>query len=184
MWYYEENIIDGRCRVLGIINSVVLTAGVFAAIITSVVNIIIALMNNSKLNKIEQKKKMNEIDRYRYTHLYELLLSWQNYDSTSKGNNVKEKTSYCLLRMFLDDQRRYVIAKPLLEEKYTRELDIKSEQGNKLLSKLQVANDLNDIHLDGFDMINSQYFELSFEFSDLLKSTINLQLKDLLQKNN
>ena len=61
--------------------TVILTAAVFAALVTSIANIIISLMNNWRLKKIEKQKQMNEIDKYRYSRLYELILNWHKYDS-------------------------------------------------------------------------------------------------------
>ena len=49
--------------------TVILTAAVFAALVTSIANIIISLMNNWRLKKIEKQKQMNEIDKYRYSRL-------------------------------------------------------------------------------------------------------------------
>lgn len=45
--------------------TVILTATVFAAFITSIANIIISLINSYRLKQIEAQKKINEIDKYR-----------------------------------------------------------------------------------------------------------------------
>lgn len=168
---------------MGIINSVVLTAGVFAAIITSVVNIIIALMNNSKLNKIEQKKKMNEIDRYRYTHLYELLLSWQNYSSEISGNTPSEMANCRLMNSFLDDVRRFDIARPLLDKKYVEMLQIKSDKGYSILNRLIDLETNEGIHLEGFSEVKKQFISFSIEFTGMLKKSIYSQIEELIEKN-
>ena len=78
------------------LNTVVLTAAVFAALISSIANIIISLVNNHRLKKIEKQKQMNEIDKYRYSRLDELLLNWHNYDSVTKGETASEIAFYKL----------------------------------------------------------------------------------------
>ena len=59
-------------------HSIVLTAGVFAALITSVANIVISIFNNSRLKTIEKNKQMTEIEKYRYSRLYEQILNWSD----------------------------------------------------------------------------------------------------------
>ena len=49
--------------------TVILTAAVFAALVTSIANIIISLMNNWRLKKIEKQKQMNEIDKLSLIHI-------------------------------------------------------------------------------------------------------------------
>ena len=96
--------------------TVILTAAVFAALVTSIANIIISLMNNWRLKKIEKQKQMNEIDKYRYSRLYELILNWHKYDSAQRGDTAEEIAFYRLLNLFMDDSGRYEIAKPLLDK--------------------------------------------------------------------
>lgn len=44
----------------------------------------------SRIKIIEQQKNMTEIERYRYVHLYEILLNWHNYDSDIEGETPEE----------------------------------------------------------------------------------------------
>ena len=53
--------------------TVILTTTVFAALITSIANIIISLINSYRLKHIEEQKKLNEIDKYRYSRHYQAL---------------------------------------------------------------------------------------------------------------
>lgn len=116
--------------------TVILTAAVFAALVTSIANIIISLMNNWRLKKIEKQKQMNEIDKYRYSRLYELILNWHKYDSAQRGDTAEEIAFYRLLNLFMDDSGRYEIAKPLLDKCYIEELEVKKTEGEKLLNDL------------------------------------------------
>lgn len=70
-----------------IFETVILTAVVFAALITSLANIVISVINNNRLKKIEKQKQVSEIDKYRYSKLYELILDWHKYDSATMGGN-------------------------------------------------------------------------------------------------
>ena len=105
--------------------TVILTTTVFAALITSIANIIISLINSYRLKHIEEQKKLNEIDKYRYSRLHEILINWHKYDSEIKGETDSEIAFYRLLNQFMDDLGRYEIAKPLLDAGYTEELENK-----------------------------------------------------------
>ncbi len=165
-----------------IINTVILTATVFAALITSIVNIIISLMNNHRLKKIEKQKQMNEIDKYRYSRLYELILNWHKYDSSKTGETAEEIAFYRLLNLFMDDSGRYEIARPLLDECYKKDLDVKKIEGEKLLSELVSAEAPDGTHSDEFSTIKQRYFDIAKEFNEMLKAAINSQLEELLGK--
>ena len=73
-----------------LLNTVILTATVFAALISSIANIIISLINNHRLKSLESKKQLNDIDKYRYSRLYELVLKWHEYDSENSGETTSE----------------------------------------------------------------------------------------------
>lgn len=164
------------------LNTVVLTAAVFAALISSIANIIISLVNNHRLKKIEKQKQMNEIDKYRYSRLYELLLNWHNYDSATKGETASEIAFYKLLNLFMDDSGRYEIAKPLLDKCYIEPLETKRAECDQLLRALIEAEAPDGTHTKEFPIIRDQYFNAGESFSRLLKSTINSQLDVLLGK--
>ena len=100
------------------LSTVVFTATVFAALITSIANIVISLFNNHMLKSIESKKRLHDSDKYRYNRLYELVLKWHEYDSEYDGKTDGEIASNRLLHLFLDDIGRYDLAKPLLDSYY------------------------------------------------------------------
>ena len=164
--------------------TVILTATVFAAFITSIANIIISLINSYRLKQIEAQKKINEIDKYRYSRLYELIVNWHKYDSEIKGKTVSEMASYKLVNQFLDDLGRYEIAKPLLDECYTEDLEPLKIKCENLLKDLIDLTALESSCTENSEMIKENYFFNGEEFSKLLKNTINNQLESLLRKNN
>lgn len=166
-----------------ILSTAILTGTVFAALITSIANIIISLMNNHRLKKLEKQKHMNEIDKYRYSRLYDLILNWHKYDSDLKGETAEEIASYRLLNLFMDDSGRYEIAKPLLDERYRKELEVKKLEGIKLLDDLVGAEAPDGTHSEEFPAIKQMYFDIGREFDNMLKMVINSQLEELLNKN-
>ena len=165
-----------------ILSTVIFTATVFAAFVTSIANIIVSIMNNQKLKKIEKRKQMNEIHKYRYSRIYELILNWHKYDSASKGDTAGEIAFNKLLNLFMDDLGRYEILKPLLDECYKRELDVKKIEGEKLLNDLIGAETPDGTHSKEFPTIKQRYFNIAIEFDEMLKSIINIQLEELLRK--
>ena len=164
--------------------NVILTATVFAAFITSIANIIISLINSYRLKQIEAQKNINEIDKYRYSRLYELIVNWHKYDSEIKGKTDSEMASYRLLHLFLDDLGRYEIAKPLLDECYTEELEPLKTKCENLLKELIDLTTSESSCIENAEIIKENYFFDGEKFSKLLKNSINNQLESLLRKNN
>lgn len=160
----------------------VLSSTVFASLITSLTNLIVTLINNRRIKNNEKQKNMTEIDKYRYVHLYEMLLNWHNYDSDFEGESPGEIAFNRLLNGFLDDVGRYEIIRPLLDEQFISGLDKLKDIGNKLLCDLIDTEKPDGTHTKNFISIKDQYFENGSEFSDELKEVINKQLKILLMK--
>ena len=161
-----------------LLNSVVLTAGVFAAFITSLANIIITLFNNHRLNAIEKKKEMQEMDRYRYSHLYDLLLNWQKYDFPTEGDDVAYDK---VINRFMEDTNRYELAKPLMDQVYIDRLEPKQIEGKDILDRM-IRNAAFNEDEEEFYYLQSDYVRIGEEFSNMLKKEINNQLVELLRK--
>lgn len=166
------------------VNTVIFTATVFAALLSSIANIIISLINNRRLKRIEKQKQMNEIDKYRYSRLYELVLNWYDYDTETTGDTASEIAFYKLLNLFMDDSRRYEFAKPLLDKCFVEPLELKKTECNELLDALLEAEAPDGTHTKEFQLRRKYYFTAAQEFSKLLKDTINTQLEILLAKSN
>ena len=95
--------------------TVILTTTVFAALITSIANIIISLINSYRLKHIEEQKKLNEIDKYRYSRLHEILINWHKYDSEIKGETDSEIAFYRLLNRIAAMQKAIDFLKGMLD---------------------------------------------------------------------
>lgn len=165
----------------------ILTSAVFAALITSLSNLVITLLNNKRLNTIEKRKDRNEIDKYRYIQLHEMLLTWDKYnsieiDSTKMGETEEECIEYAkkcrkyILNKFIDDKSRYNVIRPLLSEQYIKELDVIMEEGDNLLLNIAYCEDKEE-HFN----LEKKYANLSEKFTIKLKSVINQQLAELLK---
>lgn len=164
-------------------NTVFLTTAVFAALISSIANVIISLINNHRLKKIEEKKQINEIDKYRYSKLYELVADWHKYDSPIEGETADEMLFKKSLTLFENDSIRYEIAKPLLDKCYVEILENNKNECQNLRDAL-VEVSAHGTDTEDFQIIAKKYFSSAREFSELLKKEINIQLEVLLRKNN
>lgn len=164
---------------------VIISSAVFAALITSITNMIISLLNNRRLKIIEKQKKSGEIDKYRYSRLYEMLLNWHQYTSEFKGESTEETAVRRLANEFLDNAGRYDIVRPLLDKQYIMELDEIRKKGNALANELvrfgqDKEEKSKEENMDDYQEIKMRYFKIGIEFADKLKKVINEQLEELL----
>lgn len=171
---------------------IVLTSTVIASLVTYVINIIIAIMNNHRLKIIENDKRANELTTFRYTQLYEMLLKWDDFTSPINNKpitNVDRYVSDRLVNDYIDDQRRLQIISPLLDDVYMENLSALNDNANSLLNEL--------IKIEKIDMysknekLKAQHQELISQlrkavvaFDNELMRTIYLQSVELLKKQN
>lgn len=169
----------------------VLTSTVIAAFLTSTVNIIINLINNWKLKKIENDKHKNELNSYRYTQLFSILLKWNEYDSPYeiKGKSASEITTDRIINGFFDDRQRLKMIKPLLGSTYKKRLEKFKENGDKLWFQLIDSEShkgkISDRkYLESHQIIFEKFKKNAIDFSNELNVVINEQLEVLLEKDN
>ena len=155
-----------------LLTTVILYSAVFAALISSLTNLFVSLLNNRRLKVIEKQRNLTEIDKYRYTQLYEILLNWYNYDYKIEGESPEVIAYYRLLDRIIENVSRYVIIRPLLDEQFTIELDVMKVKVDNLLSELIDAEKSDGTHTENFSDISNKYFKNGIEFSDKLKETI------------
>ncbi|MCL2500394.1 MAG: hypothetical protein FWE90_08665 [Defluviitaleaceae bacterium] len=160
--------------------TVIISTAVIAAAIAAIFNLIINLINNNRLKSIEKSKKMTEIQKYRYTNLYELVKGWNEHSTKVNGDTPGQIAANRLINMPLDNIGRYDIARPLLNPIYVDDFDKMVANVNSLLHKLIDLETVNGKHLDGFDEARKEYFDYGSKFGDALKKTIYDQLKELL----
>lgn len=167
---------------------VVFSSAVIGAFVTSIANIIVSLVANNRLKKIEKYKQRNELITYRYTKLYEMLLKWVEFDTKLETENKSFSQIACekIVNSFIDDLRKHNIISPLLDEKYLPKLLELRTIGNERLDQvIEIENLLDDCkseellqqHRKLFDEFKSS----AVEFSSNLEMVLREQLKELLE---
>ena len=112
--------------------SAIISGAVFAALIASITNIVISIINNRMLKIIEKQKKIGEIDKYRYIRLYEILTRWYNHKFDYEDEYDEDNNKINSLHFFYDLLDWYHITKPFLDSRYITELDKIVEEGHKI----------------------------------------------------
>lgn len=166
---------------------VILTSAVIGAVVTSIANIIISILNNNHLKNLENKRISNEITTYRYTKLYEFTINWEKMNAPFETENrsPSEIAAERLINGFIDDYEKYGIVSPLLDEKYKLELDELGEKGNQCLKKLiEIENELEAKQSqelqEQHNIVYLEYIDLSVRFSTTLRNIIQKQLEELM----
>lgn len=170
--------------------TVILTSAVAASLVTSVANIIIAIYNNHRLKAIEEVRQKNDLNAYRYKCLYDMLLKWQEYDTPleieDKGPvQIAEER---LTESFFDGQKKFQIISPLLDEKYKKNANRLSDEGNELIKRLfDTRNELNkkfDEELEKkYKKLMSEFYDIAYQYASELEKILHLQLEELLRQN-
>lgn len=158
---------------------ILLSSAVLAALVTSLTNLIISLINNHKLKVIEKQKKDIEIYKYRYSHLYDILLKWYEYSTSIED---KYSIDARIISEFLDNCGRYNLMRPLLDEQFIDSLDEKRDKGQNLCNKL-VSIHKKDGFSEEYQHIKEECISNAFKFRDELSRTIHEQLRLLLKNN-
>jgi hypothetical protein len=161
---------------------VIISVGVVAAAIAAIANVIVALMNNKRLKGIEKDKKMTEIQKYRYTQLYEIIKHWYDFDTDI---DVAEKSegeiaSIRLMHKPLDHKGRWDIVKPLLNPKFTNGIDDMVEKVDELLLKFVKLSKEKEEKEEIVDNARWDYSSCGEKFGKMIRNAINNQLQELL----
>jgi hypothetical protein len=158
-------------------SNIIISVGVVAAVIGAIANVIVALMNNRRLKRIEKDKKMSEIQRYRYTQLYEIIKHWYDYGTDVKGESTEKIASARLINTPLDHKGRWDISKPLLNPKFTNGIDETTHEVDELL--LQFVKSLDENKEDK-DKARKDFSNCGEKLGRMLRNAINSQLQELL----
>jgi hypothetical protein len=169
-----------------IVSTTLISTAVFAAAIAAIANVVIAIMSNNRLRVIERKHKMTEIEKYRYTHLYDIILNWHNY-STNIESEDKSADTIATINLFngiLDNKERYNLVKPLISSKYAdkkQEIESIIDRGDNIILQYVLAtNEENEKTNDIFKGIIKELADCSEELEKELREMINQQLEELI----
>ncbi len=169
--------------------TILLTSAVIASLVTSVANIIIAIFNNHRLKSIEKKKRINELITYRYTHLFDMLLKWREYDTPLETRDIdpSQIVTYRGFNSFFDSQRKFEIISPLIDEDYKKDINYIYQQGKELLKELfkiefALKNESNAELKEEHDKLFKEFIDIALKYTTEIEKVIHLQLEQLLKK--
>jgi len=162
------------------ISPVLISVGVISAALAAIANVVVSVMNNRRLKAIEKDKRMTEIQKYRYTNLYNIVKNWEAYSTKFEGETAGEIALHRLVNMPLDNISRYDIIKPLLNPIYILVLDEVADEIHHLLGKLVELETEDGEHLEDFNDVRHKYNNAGEKFRKMLRNAIYEQLKELL----
>lgn len=104
---------------------VLLSVGVVSAAIAAIANVIVTLLNNTRLKALEKDKRISELIQYRYVKLYGILeeicqLEALSYDISDE--HIKE-TIHNVENRFGVIKKKCDLAKPLIQDSYIVKLN-------------------------------------------------------------
>ena len=163
--------------------SAVISGAVFAALIASIANIIISIINNRMLKTIEKQKKIGEIDKYRYTCLYDILTRWYNHKFDFEDKYDEDHNNIGSLHTFHDILEWYNITKPFLDSQYITELDriVKKEQSLNIEMCVARAHG-KSYSGNSVEQICLEHRRICKILRHELEKSIHLQLESLMMK--
>lgn len=171
--------------------TIVLTSAVVASLVTSIANILIAILNNHKIVSIEKEKQKNSLISYRYKCLYEMLLKWQEYNTPYeiKDKEPSEIATERLFNGFFDSHRKFQIISPLLDEEYKRDAEKLNKEGEKLINELieleyQLDKNSDEKLSQKHKILFREFIGIASSYATEIEKIVHLQLEELLKKSN
>jgi len=105
------------------VSPIIISVGVIASTVGAFANVVVALMNNRRLQSIEKNKQIYELVKYRYTELYSIL---KDIECEHGFINKREMTEE-LFRQNFSKRERFIelskLARPLLDTHLKNKLD-------------------------------------------------------------
>lgn len=176
------------------ISSVLISAVVIAAIITSTINFVIAILNSKSLKRIEKERQDNSIIQYRYKELHSILKDWIDFSRTLDASlDTDTILPDKVIINYLNDalrvlKQKYDIALSLVDkeiwndmEKYFSELYEAKER-----CYIWIIEDNNKIsyRTTDYEGVSNQYIDCYKKTKQYFESVINLQLQKISSNKN
>lgn len=158
------------------ISSVLVSAVVIASIITSTINLVIALLNSKSLKRIEKERQDNLMTQYRYKELHSILQEWINisgsFDTSLDSDIVlsdKEIVNY-LNEASRILKQKYDIAFSLVDKAIWKDIEKYFKELNDAKNNcyIWINGDNNKITHRGID-----YDGVCIEYQRIYKNTKN-----------
>lgn len=169
------------------LTTILLSSGVLASVIASIINLISIKNTNKRLLQIEKFKNVNSINTFRYTKLFELNFELNNLpnidDTFLEKQNCKfvhndDKMGKVLGKMknrFLEVVKIYNKAKPLFDENFISGLQ------NLINSEKNESNIIAEALLTGKNSDVSALIKIRAELEEKVKESIVMQLRALIK---
>lgn len=155
---------------------VFLSTAVIAAALAAIANIIVTLLNNSRLKSIEKDKHINELVYYRYTKLYNYHEEIQSIEKPSAKDLIDDNESGALREneYYQLVARKYILIKPLLE-KEVRE-PVEKLHAKIIADKVNIIKNKDNLKVEDY----SDLLPNIIMFEQVLTDCITEQLERLI----
>ncbi|GHT26410.1 hypothetical protein FACS18942_03830 [Planctomycetales bacterium] len=152
----------------------ILTATVVAAFVSAISSIVVAILNNRRLRKIETDKRKYEWKHYRFTKLYELLERVERLHGFIGSPQDPLKTINDALSRRLELIELYKLARPLIGSNNRKEID------SKIIEEKNAYKPLEEEILTKNSAIKANdWLSVAKYLPDVLSEAINDQLVEL-----
>lgn len=167
--------------------TIILTSGVVASLVTSIIAFINTNNTNKRLIQIEKIKKDNSIQTFRYTKLFEINEELNNlpdidytFLSNKNGKLIQDKNKLAKVigqstERFSKFEKIYYKSKPLIDEEFIIEpsklIELEKTESNNIVESLYTGKSDNDI---------SELMNIRNKLEEKLKNSISHQLRKLI----
>jgi lipopolysaccharide export LptBFGC system permease protein LptF len=159
------------------LSPILISSVVIAAVLSGIVNVIAAIMNNRRLSAIEKTKHTNELVQYRYTKLYGFLEKIGSFERPNSSLYLDSIEDAVMKEngLWLKLSNEYSLIAPLLEKSLQKELDLLRDEIIQYKIKLTTSGELTDNEI--IDCLQKMSI-----YEGLMVKSIKTQLEKLLQE--
>lgn len=157
----------------------ILSSGITVAIITGIFNWRELKENSRILKSIEESKYKNEVTKYRYIKLHELLTEIVSFEAVKyniSDTRSTTKTVEEITHRYHNVVGKYIIAKSLIDNKYLSRVE-EALRNEEIMSNLMVKSIYGNEILD-FEL--KDLLEKRLEFENAFINAIQSQVQDLI----
>ena len=149
----------------------ILTSTVFAALVASAASVIVAIMNNRRLNKIEGLKHAIQISLFRYERLYERLINWRTRQvaaDKSELSSVAETALKNFVDGYIEANANFDADVALIDEEIAKDAVAAKDKAEKAFNTY-VADFSN----------RNEFMTLAIDFENKYKQAVQRQMAAL-----